>query len=46
MNPSLRREANQTLSTLDHKFYMPTYTTYADYDFRNEQAILLLEDLF
>lgn len=26
-------------------FYMPTFTTYADYDFRNEQALEILEDL-
>jgi hypothetical protein len=45
MNPSLRSEANNSVSSLDANFYLPIFTNYADYDFRNEQAILLLEDL-
>ena len=27
-------------------FYLPSFTTYADYDFRNDQAIDMLEELF
>lgn len=27
-------------------FYLPTFSTYADYDFRNDQAIDMLEELF
>ena len=27
-------------------FYLPIFTNYADYDFRNDQAFELLEDLF
>lgn len=34
------------LSTLETSFYMPLFTGYYDYDFRNAQAIELLEDAF
>jgi hypothetical protein len=36
------------MKTLDSEsgFYLPTFTNYYDYDFRNAQAMELLEDAF
>jgi hypothetical protein len=30
----------------DSGFYFPQFTDYADYDFRNEQSLMMLEDIF
>lgn len=45
-NPSLR--LNNTISTLANQeiFYLPIFTTYRDYDFRNAQALEMLEEIF
>lgn len=45
MSPALRAEASASLNADCSRAYLPTFTNYADYDFRNEQALLLLEDL-
>jgi hypothetical protein len=45
MSPELRNDANLDLAGLATDFYLPLFINYADYDFRNEQSILLLEDL-
>jgi hypothetical protein len=45
MSPELRYGANLNLTGLTSEFYIPLFVNYADYDFRNEQSILLLEDL-
>lgn len=45
MSPELRYGANLDLTGLTSEFYIPMFVNYADYDFRNEQSILLLEDL-
>lgn len=45
MSPELRYGANLDLAGLATDFYLPLFINYADYDFRNEQSILLLEDL-
>lgn len=45
LSPEVRTEANEKQSGLSSSFYLPLFNTYADYDFRNEQSILLLEDL-
>ena len=37
---------NNTVTNLFDKLYLPTFTEYAEYDFRNWQALELLEDAF
>lgn len=45
MSPELRAEAHQSLAADMSSAHLPLFTNYAEYDFRNEQSILLLEDL-
>jgi hypothetical protein len=44
--PSLRLSNVQNLNNLNTIFYLPLFTLYYDYDFRNWQALELLEDSF
>ena len=43
---SNRFKAVANLTASENNFYMPLFTNYYDYDFRNAQAIELLEDAF
>ena len=45
-NQTHRYEMNNTVTNLFDKLYLPTFTEYAEYDFRNWQALELLEDAF
>lgn len=44
-NPDLRLTQNLTSVLNENDFYLPLFTDYADYDFLNDQAIELLEDV-
>lgn len=44
-NPDLRLTQNLTSVVNNNDFYLPMFTNYADYDFLNDQALELLEDL-
>ena len=46
LSPELRKDALKTLSTNLNDFYVQPFTAYSDYDFRNEQSLMLMEDLF
>lgn len=46
MNTGLRLSFLNEYKKQTDNMYFPTFSLYADYDFRNEQAITLLEDLF
>ena len=43
---SKRLQSSPSLFANESDFYMPIFTNYYDYDFRNAQAMELLEDLF
>jgi hypothetical protein len=45
-NQSSNMELNKNNSLLQSDFYLPVITKYAEYDFRNWQALELLEDAF
>lgn len=45
-NPNHRVNASLKANFDRSHFYLPTFTNYADYDFRNDQAIDMLEELF
>lgn len=45
-NSDLRLESVLKSNKLESLFYLPDFTTYYDYDFRNEQALELLEEVF
>ena len=45
-NSSNSIKLNISNSSLESSFYLPTITKYAEYDFRNWQALELLEDAF
>ena len=45
-NPTNSISSNLKNVDLDKTFYLPTITKYAEYDFRNWQALELLEDAF
>ena len=45
-NPNMRIGATLRANGERPLFYLPAFTDYADYDFRNDQAIDLLEDAF
>lgn len=45
-NPSKRYSNVEDISSVFESAYMPTFTEYAEYDFRNWQALELLEDAF
>jgi hypothetical protein len=38
--------SNSKTQLSEVSFYLPVFTTYYDYDFRNAQAMELLEDAF
>ena len=42
----MRIEALNTTSNLRNQFYIQPFQAYTDYDFRNDQALMLMEDLF
>ena len=46
LSPDLRDKALREGFSIDADTLLPQFTTYADYDFRNEQSLTLLEDLF
>lgn len=45
-DPSHRVEMSLSSNFDRSKFYLPMFYTYSDYDFRNDQAIDMLEELF
>ena len=45
-NPEHRYEKAKSVSDLFESMYFPTFVDYAEYDFRNWQALELLEDAF
>lgn len=45
-NPDARLKSLITANLFNSNFYLPSFTTYADYDFLNEQANDLLEDAY
>lgn len=45
-SPIHRMEGSLRASAARSSFYLPVFSTYADYDFRNDQAIDMLEELF
>ena len=45
-NPQPRVESALRAGIEKSLFYLPTFTNYSDYDFRNDQAIDLLEDAY
>ena len=45
-NPSHRVSSALKANLERTSFYLPTFTNYSDYDFRNDQAIDMLEELF
>lgn len=46
VNPTHRVSTLLALNSQRAHFYLPIFTNYSDYDFRNDQAFDLLEDLF
>lgn len=46
VNPTHRISTLLALNSQRAHFYLPIFTNYSDYDFRNDQAFDLLEDLF
>ena len=45
-NPAHRVSASLRANLERTNFYLPVFTNYSDYDFRNDQAIDMLEELF
>jgi len=45
-NPTHRLSSTLQAHTDRTHFYLPLFTNYSDYDFRNDQAIDMLEELF
>lgn len=45
-NPNLRLQNAISSSLYNDSFFLPFFTNYADYDFRNAQSIEMLEELF
>jgi len=45
-NQSHRYNMNTSVTELFNRLYLPTFSEYAEYDFRNWQALELLEDAF
>jgi hypothetical protein len=45
-NPNLRVNGTLAASLNQAHFYLPTFYLYSDYDFRNDQAIEMLDELF
>ena len=45
-NPTLRVNSSLRANYDRANFYLPTFSNYSDYDFRNDQAIDMLEELF
>ena len=46
INPTLRLSETTNAVNEASNFYLPAFELYADYDFRNEQSYMLLEDLY
>ena len=46
LNPTLRWSHVPNTLNLESTSYLPSVEMYADYDFRNDQSLMLLEDLF
>ena len=42
----MRMEALNSTSNVTNHFYLQPFQAYTDYDFRNDQALMLMEDLF